>query len=235
MKNINFEITSSYSKLIGRTKFICDWIKKDPKTCQRILNIGCGYGWFESFTLNYCSPKKITGIEPSLGDLSTAIKCLGSDQRLNLMVADGLQLPFLDSSYDICLCTEVLEHLPNGTEEILFNEIYRVLSPDGTLYLTTPSSFFISKYFDPAYWISGHRHYSNLDIINYATNAGFTIDEIFQKGRFFDLIYIYNLYIAKWVFRREIFFESFFHKLVNMEFSKFGYMSVYLKATKSKL
>jgi SAM-dependent methyltransferase len=44
-------------------------------------------------------------------------------------------LPFLDGSFDVVLCTEVLEHLTEPQRAI--DEMYRVLEPGGQLLLTT--------------------------------------------------------------------------------------------------
>src|SRR5687767_15064349 len=49
--------------------------------------------------------------------------------------ADAHMLPFLDGSFDVVLCTEVLEHLPEPQRAI--DEMYRVLQPGGQLLLTT--------------------------------------------------------------------------------------------------
>lgn len=51
------------------------------------------------------------------------------------VVADAHDLPFPDSSFELVLCTEVLEHLHTPQRGI--DEMYRVLAPGGTLLLTT--------------------------------------------------------------------------------------------------
>lgn len=47
------------------------------------------------------------------------------------------KLDFRDSSFDIALCSDVIEHLPDPA--LCFREINRVLKPGGTLILTTPN------------------------------------------------------------------------------------------------
>lgn len=51
------------------------------------------------------------------------------------MVADAHALPFPDNSYDIVICREVLEHVKDPKQVIL--ELHRVLTPRGTLLLST--------------------------------------------------------------------------------------------------
>ena len=55
----------------------------------------------------------------------------------NLNVIGAIdKLPFTNDSLDAVLCTETLEHVPWPYECVA--EFYRVLKPDGKLFLTTP-------------------------------------------------------------------------------------------------
>lgn len=49
--------------------------------------------------------------------------------------ADAHALPFTEASFEVVLCTEVLEHLPEPQRAI--DEMFRVLIPGGRLLLTT--------------------------------------------------------------------------------------------------
>jgi len=51
------------------------------------------------------------------------------------VVGDARTLPVADESFDVVLCTEVLEHIPEPQRAI--DEMARVLRPGGTLLLTT--------------------------------------------------------------------------------------------------
>ena len=51
------------------------------------------------------------------------------------ILASGYNLPFEDKTFDTIVSTEVLEHLEKPQSFV--NEIYRVLKPDGTFFLTT--------------------------------------------------------------------------------------------------
>ena len=51
------------------------------------------------------------------------------------VIGDAQALGLASESFDVVLCTEVLEHLPEPQRAI--DEMFRVLKPDGTLLLTT--------------------------------------------------------------------------------------------------
>ncbi len=52
-------------------------------------------------------------------------------------VGDAERLGYKDDSFDIVVCTEVLEHLPNPNETL--KEIHRVLKLGGVAIITTPN------------------------------------------------------------------------------------------------
>ncbi|MFQ5851581.1 MAG: class I SAM-dependent methyltransferase [Candidatus Binatia bacterium] len=54
-----------------------------------------------------------------------------------LLVADACDLPFVQGSFDVVICSEVLEHLPDP--ELAVDEFDRVLKTGGTLILTVPN------------------------------------------------------------------------------------------------
>lgn len=60
-------------------------------------------------------------------------------------------LPFPDASFDVILCYETLEHVPWPTRFIA--ELSRLLTPGGTLVLTTPN-----RLWEPVHWLSATLH-----------------------------------------------------------------------------
>lgn len=60
----------------------------------------------------------------------------GSARRFGLAVADATRLPFPDKSFDVIVCSEVLEHIPDFGAAL--KECARLLKPGGRLAVTVP-------------------------------------------------------------------------------------------------
>lgn len=83
----------------------------------------------------------------SLGDLAKARERLEYHDRLGahgggqwiLLAAEATCLPFADSSFDLVICSEVLEHIP--ADSLAINEILRVLKPGKNLVISVPRYF----------------------------------------------------------------------------------------------
>jgi len=110
------------------------FIKEGFGTGNRILDLGCGEGPYshlftgdnESYGLDNC-PKRMLLDENNALDRGYQALILG----------EGLSLPFTDTSFDIVICTEVIEHVVEVRQ--LINEIHRVLKKEGKLILSTPN------------------------------------------------------------------------------------------------
>lgn len=106
-----------------------------------VLDLGAGTGVFSIFLI-----KK--GFEVSAVDLSNKMLevCKEKEKRLHLVIADAENLPFRDLSFDACICSNILHHLPNI--DFALNEVYRVLRISGLIFIYEPNaknfiSFFI--------------------------------------------------------------------------------------------
>jgi methionine biosynthesis protein MetW len=98
----------------------------------RCLDVGCGDGGTCGVWLNENAGSYI-GVDISSNALTDARK-----RGLNtVQISDAGQLPFPDNSFDLVVCTEVLEHLFEPLEAA--REIRRVLRPGGFLVATVPN------------------------------------------------------------------------------------------------
>ena len=226
MKNILGE--TARTSLHGRLRFSSEAIAATELSGRRVLDVGCGYGWYLLNALDK-GAAFVAGIEPSESALETARSDPELRRHAALRVGDSSHIPFESDFLDVVTCWEVLEHIPKGDEAILFSEIFRVLRPGGQFLLSTPFHSFFSTYFDPAYWLVKHRHYSRETIRALAATAGFLVDKMEVKGRWAELYAIYNLYISKWIFRRPPIFQAHMNTMLDRDWTASaseGFMNV---------
>lgn len=218
MRNILAEAPTATEELHGIRLRATRSVAEGDIRGQDVLDIGCGYGWFELFSVSM-GVDSITGIEVSERDLDTARSHLDLP-NVHLDVASAISLPFADESFDTVVCWEVLEHIPPNTERQALQEICRVLRPDGRLYLSTPHASISARLFDPAWWLIGHRHYSIARLRQLAESAGLSVDVLEVRGGRWLIASILDLYIAKWIFRRPPFFADYVNRKVDSEMAR---------------
>jgi 2-polyprenyl-3-methyl-5-hydroxy-6-metoxy-1,4-benzoquinol methylase len=228
MKNLLKEKPTD--KLDARLRLSLSFIKGSDLRDKKVLDVGCGFGWFEEYALKK-GVKEIAGIEISKEDLETVGQI--RDKRLILKVGTALKIPFEDKSFDTVVAWEVIEHIPNDTENKMFKEVSRVLKNNGAFYLSTPHDALLSKYLDPAWWLVRHRHYSIKRLVMYGLNNNYAVQKLFVAGEIWAALSVINMYFSKWVLRRSSLFNSFFEKRVNREYASEGFYNIFIKYEKT--
>jgi len=97
-----------------------------------ILDYGCGYGRILKELTNH-GYTRLSGVDLSRVMIERAqVTC----PQANLQVGDGYRIPFADSSLDAVTLIAVLTSIPPDEAQVhLLKEIYRVLKPQGYLYV----------------------------------------------------------------------------------------------------
>ncbi|MCU0605770.1 MAG: class I SAM-dependent methyltransferase [Desulfobacterales bacterium] len=120
-----------------------DFGRIDINPGSRVLDVGCGSGRHTAAA--YRLPgARVLGVDVAADDLSAARERLQLHDRLgahgggrwDLCAADACRLPFADSSFDLVICAEVLEHVRSHGR--VLSEIARVLRPGGDLAVSVP-------------------------------------------------------------------------------------------------
>ena len=116
------------------------------KPGAQILDIGCGPGRHtcEAYRLEKVA---VTGADLNLTDLQEARRRLKFHDELgehgggtwSLTSANVTQLPFGDACFDLVICSEVLEHIPD--HQTAMHELVRVLKPGRPLVISVPRYF----------------------------------------------------------------------------------------------
>lgn len=227
MKNILNQLPTD--TLIPRLKFTLKFVDLKDIRKKKILDIGCGFGWFELNAIKR-GAREIWGIEISDEDLIAAKHI--KDKRVNFKVGGALGLPFKQKYFDTLVAWEVIEHIPNETENKMFKEAARVLKTGGVFYLSTPYGSLRSKMFDPAWWLIGHRHYKEKKLISLGDSNGFIVKKIKIKGRWWSIFNLLNMYLSKWILRRDLILKDKLLAREDREYFRNGFVGIFIKYEK---
>lgn len=98
-------------------------------------------------------------------------------------IVDITDITFEDNSFDLIMCTHVLEHIPDDRKAM--RELYRVLKPGGIAFLNVPMSNEPATLENPEYntpelrlkyyWQEDHVRLYGLDYPQRLSDAGFTV------------------------------------------------------------
>jgi len=99
-----------------------------------ILDVGCGSGVVSNICANLA--KTVVGTDISVNAVSYAKS--KKIKNASFLIADAQNLPFKSSTFDVAICGEIIEHLPEP--EKMVNEVTRVLKKNGRICISTPNS-----------------------------------------------------------------------------------------------
>ena len=117
----------------------------------RVLDVGTGNAGVAVAVANATSNRVVALDHAFNEDVPPLIR--DSGRSFDYVVASGATLPIADASFDVVLCLETLEHVPDAAN--LGKEIMRVLKPGGLCVLTTPARLRFLFRRDPHFGIPG--------------------------------------------------------------------------------
>ena len=123
-----FDIVARERKARTMVAVLEDFIQA-PLGGLSLLDVGGSTGIIDNY-LSGCFGKVI-GIDID----DAAIQYAAETHRktnLDFRVADALNLPFSDESFDVVICSQIYEHVPDPVR--MFEEIFRVLKQGGVCY-----------------------------------------------------------------------------------------------------
>lgn len=159
------------------------WIEtvlKQIPAGNRILDAGAGEQQFKRFCNHLRYVAQDFARYDGKGD-GRGLQTAGWDQKGLDIVCDITAIPEPDGCFDVILCTEVFEHLPNPL--LALKEFARLLRPGGQLIITAPFASF--THFAPFHFATGFNRYY------YQTHLpahGFEIVELRSNGNFFEFV-----------------------------------------------
>jgi len=176
------------------------WVEKvltDLPTGLRLLDAGAGEQQYKKYCSHLDYVSQDFAQYDGQGDTSGLQTGSWDNSGLDI-VCDITDIPEPDASFDVIVCTEVFEHLPNPV--LALQEFSRLLKKDGQLILTAP--FCSLTHFAPYHFCTGFNKYfyeKNLG------DCGFDLQVIETNGNYFE-------YIAQEIRRIEDVAMKFSHK-----------------------
>ena len=135
---------------------------------SRVLDVGAGRGRYRPL-FSHCDYKtQDFGQEPST---------VGEYTPLDF-VSDICAIPVPDRSFDVILCTEVLEHVPEPIKAV--REFSRILGENGKLLLSAPLGSSLHQ--EPYHFYGGYTPYWYRKIL---PELGFSVESVDPNAGFF--------------------------------------------------
>lgn len=101
---------------------------------QRVLDVGCGTGYFASLLADTVGPNGlVVGVDASPEMIQYASRKRGRDGACVFQVGTAESLSFPSEHFDIVVSSLFLHHLPADLQVTALQEMRRVLRPGGTL------------------------------------------------------------------------------------------------------
>ena len=155
---------------LNRKHILAAWLAKMPSN-SKILDLGSASGGNTVFmrALGF----EVTSVE--LTDVGISIQEL---KGLSPIKADARELPFPNSSFDLVVCLDVIEHIEE--HEVVLNEIHRITRVGGHILLSVPE--------DPTMWsdhdraVNHVRRYTSFQLREVVESGGFQVSRLFSTN-----------------------------------------------------
>ena len=153
LKDTLFRVFKPLERIFGYNRMRRgEWVVKQANKIPngaKVLDVGAG-GCPHREKFNHC--EYFTQDFVQLSDLQ--IQTQEGYGKIDF-VSDILDIPVPDNSYDVILCTEVIEHIPNPI--LAIKEFSRILKPSGTLLITAPLQSGLHQ--EPYHFYGGYTKY----------------------------------------------------------------------------
>ncbi len=147
---------------------------------QRILDAGAGEQQYKRFCAHLDYVSQDFARYDGRGDGAGLQKGIWDQSHLDI-VCDITSIPEPDGSFDVTMCIEVLEHLPDPIRAL--GELARLLKRGGMLIVTAP--FCSLTHFSPYFYYTGYSRYF---YEYWLSELGFHIEDMQWNGNYFEYL-----------------------------------------------
>jgi len=125
-----YDVENRERKARTMTAVLADYLR-EPLDRYDLLNVGGSAGIIDNYLADHF--RRVVGIDIDERAISHAQATYRRD-NLEFRLADALNLPFADDSFDVVVCSHVYEHVPDPYK--MFREIRRVMKQNGICYFS---------------------------------------------------------------------------------------------------
>ena len=157
------------------------WVKiiRTHKPNGKLLDVGCGAGWFLSYAEKHYDTYGVDASEYAIEEAKA------KTHNTKLSVGDAQRLYYVYKSFDVVTCFDLLEHLSNPYLAIA--EFHRVLKDNGVLVVRVPNTESVGSKLKGDDWFGARDEthvslFGNKTWIKMIKHIGFTIETIFYDG-----------------------------------------------------
>jgi ubiquinone/menaquinone biosynthesis C-methylase UbiE len=183
----HLELEERHWWFLARRRILLDVLERnfDHTGGLHILDAGCGGGATMESLRRYGS---VRGMEIS----EEAVEYNRQRDR-EVSLGSIEQMPFADSSFDLVLALDIIEHVPDDLQAL--RELYRILRPGGSLLVTVPALQMLWSAHDV---INGHyRRYTLGELRNRVETAGFEV----VTATYFNTLLFPIIAALRWLWR----------------------------------
>ncbi|HEX6590864.1 MAG TPA: methyltransferase domain-containing protein [Moraxellaceae bacterium] len=123
-------------------RILADHFGSTPLASLNALDVGASTGLIDSHLATHF--QSLVGIDIDAAAIAFATTTFATQHNLQFEQGDAMQLRFPDNSFDVVICSQVYEHVPDAAR--MMTEIFRVLRPGGVCYFAAGNRLNISEH-----------------------------------------------------------------------------------------
>lgn len=177
LESLHADSTETHFMDVLTRSAVFDAVRRSATRVDRVLEIGCSSGFMLQELRRQWPGAQLAGLDALADGLETAHRRVCDAEIAH---ASATELPVADSSVDVVIAINVLEHVPDDAAAI--REAARVLRSGGVLVAVIPHNPALYDYYDAH--LSHERRYRRGEPTTLAERAGFDVLEERYLGQF---------------------------------------------------